>query len=178
MATKATARRPRLKLEVGEKAVCPPHGVAEVVAIEDDEISGAKETYYRMRIRHRRMRMMIPVRKAEAIGLRPLISSEAVEQVLSILKRRPRRVTGPWPRMCRDLHAKLHSGSIFDAAEVARDLTWTKKRKELSASAQRILDTALELVITELAAASGRDEEVVEKQVEAALRLPRAQPIE
>lgn len=170
--------RPRLVLEVGAKAVCPPHGVAEVVAIETDEISGAKETYYRMRIRHRRMRMMIPVRKAHEMGLRALISIEDVDRVLALLERRPRRVTGPWPRMCRDLHAKLHSGSIFDAARVARDLTWTKKRKELSATAQKILDIALELVITEIAASTGRDEDAITTQVEAALRRPRAHPIE
>jgi CarD family transcriptional regulator len=167
------------QLEVGEKAVCPPHGVAEVVAIETDEISGAeRDTYYRMRVRHRRMRMMIPVRKAHELGLRALISVEDVDRVLALLKRRPRRVTGPWPRMCRDLHAKLHSGSIFDAARVARDLTWTKKRKELSASTQKILDTALELVITEIAATTGRDEDVITTQVETALRLPRAHPVE
>ena len=58
---------------VGDLAVYPAHGVAQIVGIETREISGNKQTFYILKILENGMKIMIPTRNAGAVGLRELI---------------------------------------------------------------------------------------------------------
>jgi CarD family transcriptional regulator len=163
-------------LAVGDLAVLPPHGLAEVKAITAQTIEGAAGTFYELELRRRRLRVLIPAGKLVALGLRPVIGPREAAKVFAVLRRKPRRLTGPWPKLLRELVAKVGSGSIFDAAEVVRDLNRLKARAPLATTSQRLLDAAQALLVAELATATGRDEHEVEAEVLAVVgcrtRLP------
>jgi CarD family transcriptional regulator len=63
---------------------------------------------------------------------------------------------------------KIKTGSLFDVAEVYRDLYRLKSTKTLSFGERRMLDTAKNLIVKELAVARRWTEERVEKELEKA----------
>src|SRR5690348_412673 len=88
---------------VGDLAVYPAHGVAQIVGIETREISGNKQTFYILKILENGMKIMIPTRNAGAVGLRELIRADEVDEVFAILKSREVAVEGQtWNRRYRD----------------------------------------------------------------------------
>jgi CarD family transcriptional regulator len=149
--------------KVGDKAVYPAHGVGEVTAIEDREISGQLQKFYILRILDNGMKIMIPTGNVRQVGLREVISLDKVNKVFAILRKKDLSVdTTTWNRRYREYMEKIKTGSIFEVAEVLRDLYLLKSDKDLSFCELKLLDTARSLLIKELAVAQGCDEEDVE----------------
>src|SRR5689334_7668659 len=79
-------RRMQTQFRIGDKAVYPAHGVAEIQGIESKEISGATQTFYILKILDTGMRIMIPTKNVDSVGLRGVISSHEVDEVYEILR--------------------------------------------------------------------------------------------
>ena len=153
---------------VGDLAVYPAHGVAQIVGIETREISANKQTFYILKILENGMKIMIPTRNAGAVGLRELIRADEVDEVFEILKSREVAVEGQtWNRRYREYMEKIKTGSVFEIAEVLRDLQRLKGDKELSFGERKMLDTARGLLITELALAKGVGEDKIAAEIDA-----------
>ena len=153
---------------VGDLAVYPAHGVAQIVGIETREISSNKQTFYILKILENGMKIMIPTRNAGAVGLRELIRADEVDEVFEILKSREVAVEGQtWNRRYRGFMDKIKTGSIYDVAEVMRDLYRLKTDKQLSFGERRMLDTARTLIVKEIAIARDQTEEQVKTEIEA-----------
>src|SRR5215510_5567931 len=66
--------RSEIQFKVGDKAVYPAQGVAEVVNIEEKDIAGNRQRFYVLRILDTDRKIMVPVSNASAVGLRQVIS--------------------------------------------------------------------------------------------------------
>ncbi|MEZ4271214.1 MAG: CarD family transcriptional regulator [Myxococcota bacterium] len=151
--------------KIGDKAVYPAHGVGEVTAIEDREISGQHQTFYILRILENGMKIMIPTNNVRQVGLREVIGKEKVDKVFKILRKTDLSVdTTTWNRRYREYMEKIKTGSVFEVAEVLRDLYLLKTDKDLSFCELKLLDTARSLLIKELAVAQNVDEGDVEDE--------------
>ena len=73
-----------------------------------------------------------------------------------------------WNRRYRGFMEKIKTGSLFEVAEVYRDLYRLKNTKTLSFGERRMLDTAKNLIVKELAVARKWSEERAEKELEKA----------
>jgi CarD family transcriptional regulator len=154
-----------LTFKVGDKAVYPAHGVGEVTAIENREISGTSQNFYILRILENGMKIMIPTNNVRQVGLREVISRSKVDKVFKILKEKSLSVdTTTWNRRYREYMEKIKTGSVFEVAEVLRDLYLLKSDKDLSFCELKLLDTARSLLIKELSVAKNCDETEVEDQ--------------
>jgi CarD family transcriptional regulator len=152
---------------VGDKAVYPAHGVAEIVGIETREISGSKQTFYILRILENGLRIMIPTRNIDAVGLRRVASRNDIKEVYEILRSRDVSVDSQtWNRRYREYMEKIKTGSVFEIAEVLRDLSLLKFDKDLSFGERKMLDTAKNLLVKELAVAENAREEKIQKQLD------------
>jgi len=137
--------------KVGDLAVYPAHGVGKIESIEGKTIGGNRQEFYIMRILENEMKIMIPLQNAEAVGLRQLIDSDDIPRVYEILKTKEISVNGgTWNRRYREYMEKIKTGSIYELAEVLRDLTVLKNDKELSFGERKMLDTARTLLLKEL----------------------------
>lgn len=153
---------------VGDKAVYPVHGVAEVVALEQREIGGAKYPVYILKVIDSGMKIIVPAANVGSVGLRDLISSKEVKEVYSILKSRDiPRDTQTWNRRSREYMEKIKTGSVFEIAEVLRDLCVLRTTKELSFGERKMLDQARGLLIKELALAKGVEEAKIGSEIDA-----------
>jgi CarD family transcriptional regulator len=106
---------------VGDLAVYPAHGVAQIIGVETREISSSKQTFYILKILDNGMKIMIPTKNAAAVGLRELIREEEVDEVFEILKSREVAVEGQtWNRRYREYMEKIKTGSVFATCSVSR----------------------------------------------------------
>jgi CarD family transcriptional regulator len=155
--------------QVGDKAVHPSHGVGEVTAIEARTAGSSAALFYVLKIADSGMRVMVPTRAAEAVGLRGVMTPEAATRVLEVFSTREKPVgTGPWNRRLRAYTDLLKSGSPLDVARVLRDLYNVKLRheKELSYGERRLMDQGRALLLRELALSLATDEKSVEAMIE------------
>jgi CarD family transcriptional regulator len=151
---------------VGDLAVYPAHGVAQIVGIETREISGNKQTFYILKILENGMKIMIPMNKVNSVGLREIIGEKDVKKVYSILREKEVSVDSTtWNRRYREYMDKIKTGSVFEIAEVLRDLYLLRSDKDLSFGERKMLDTARSLLIKELAIAKDCDEQDVESDL-------------
>ncbi len=154
--------------KVGDMAVYPAHGVGVIERIENRKISGCQENFFVMRILENNMIIMIPSSNAANVGLRQIINQNEVSKVYSILKKRDTSVDDnqSWNRRYRDYMDKIKSGSVFEVAEVYRDLSTIQQDKELSFGERKMLDTARSLLVKEISLAKNMNEEDVEKDIQ------------
>ena len=158
----------RQQFQIGDKAVYPVHGVAEVVALERRDIGGNATPVYILKILETGLKIMVPVSNAGTVGLRELITSKQVKEVYAILKSRDvPRDTQTWNRRYREYMEKIKTGSVFEIAEVLRDLCVLRSSKDLSFGERRMLETARSLLIRELALAKGSPEDKVAAEIDA-----------
>jgi len=158
-----------LEFQVGDKAVYPAQGVAEVVGIEAKEISGKPMKFYVLKVLDSDMRILVPVDKAEQVGLREVVQEDQIREVYDILKEKELHVDKQtWNRRYRGFMEKIKTGSLFDVAEVYRDLYRLKSSKVLSFGERKMLDNAKQLIVKELAVARKWTEEKVESELEKA----------
>jgi CarD family transcriptional regulator len=151
--------------KVGDKAVYPAHGVAEVVAIERKEISGHEMVFYVLKILDNGMKVMIPTSNVKAVGMREIISSNEAEEVFKILRKKEKVVESTtWNRRYREYMEKIKTGSVFEVAKVLRDLYLLKGDKDLSFGERKMLDTARSLLVKEISIAKQMSEDEVETE--------------
>lgn len=155
------------QFQVGDKAVYPAQGVAEIVSIEEKDIAGNRMQFYVLRLLDSDRKIMVPVRNAESVGLRPPISETEIRDIFAILKERAIAFDNQtWNRRYRGFMDKIKTGSIFDVAEVMRDLSRLRQDKALSYGERRMLETARALIVKEIAVARGKDEDKVQAQID------------
>lgn len=140
--------------QIGDKAVYPGHGVGVIEAIEMKQISGKEQSFYILRIVDNGMTIMIPEDNVKAAKLRTVIRKIDVYKVIQILKDHDVTIDNQtWNRRYREYMEKINTGSIYEIAEVLRDLHLLRAEKELSFGERKIMDVAKNLLVKELAIA-------------------------
>ena len=154
--------------KIGEKAVYPAHGVAEVIGIEKKEINTSVCSFYILKVLATGMQILVPKEKADQVGLRHVATSSEIDEVFDILREKDVHIDKQtWNRRYRGFMEKIKTGSLFDVAEVYRDLYRLKTTKVLSFGERRMLDTARTLIVKEIAIARHQTEEQVKTEIEA-----------
>jgi len=155
---------------IGDKAVYPSQGVAEIIGIEKKEVFGKVQRFYVLRALDSGLRILVPVDKADQVGLRRIARQDEIEEVMEILRDKEVHIDRQtWNRRYRGFMEKIKSGSLFEVAEVFRDLHRLKTTKTLSFGERRMLDTARGLIVQEISVARKKDAGAVTKELEEVL---------
>ncbi len=145
--------------EVGAKVVHPAHGAGVVAGIEEKELLDEFSQYYIIQLAATEMKLMIPVKTAEDIGLRPVARPAQVEAIYNTLKASPRDLVNDFKKRQAILTPQLKSGDILEVAEVVRDLFWRNEESPLSPTESRQLESAQQQLAGELSLAEEVDVE-------------------
>jgi CarD family transcriptional regulator len=157
--------------QVGDRAVYPAHGVAEVVAIESKEIAGNRKDFYVLKVIHSEMKLMIPCDGADRAGLRVVADAATAELVFEVLRSTEVAVKpGPWNRRFREYSELVNSGRLSEVAKVYRDLWRIRPTRELSYGERRLLEHSRNLLVAELALARGVEVPEIELELEGAVQ--------
>ena len=163
--------------QVGDLAVYPAHGVGEIIAIESRVINGEKHDFYIMKVVENGMTIMIPTNNVESVGLRDVIPKKEIPKVYAVMQSKKEANTDnqTWNRRYREYMDKIKTGSLYDVAEVFRDLFLLKLNKDLSFGERKLYDTAQILLVKELSTAKKADEEAVLNEIESLFDSQKAE---
>ncbi|HLV10636.1 MAG TPA: CarD family transcriptional regulator [Halanaerobiales bacterium] len=151
--------------KIGDKVVYPNHGAGTIVAIEQKVILGEKKEYYIMKLPIGEMKVMIPVKKVEEIGIRPVIDENEANEVLCLLRGEKSKMSKNWNRRYRANMEKLKTGDIYEVAEVVRNLTIRDQEKGLSTGEKKMLNNSRQILISELVLSKDMREEEIESLI-------------
>lgn len=155
---------------VGDKIVYPMHGAGVIESIEEREILGHKQNYYVMKMPVGDMKVMIPTLNVEGIGIREVIDSCDVDKVYEILQDQSVNVTNNWNKRYRENMIKIKSGNIYEVADVVRILMIRDREKGLSTGERKMLNSARQIMVSELVLAEGTDQLEIESVINDFLR--------
>jgi CarD family transcriptional regulator len=157
-------------LAIGDKVVYPMHGAGVIEAVEEHEVLGQRQIYYILTMPYGGMRVMIPMKNADNVGLREVIGELEVPQVIDVLRTAPVQLNANWNRRFNVNLSKIKSGNIYEVAEVVRNLMLQDRVKKLSTGERRLLDTARQILVSELVLACNRDLGSVEEWIDGLLQ--------
>ncbi|NLW17577.1 MAG: CarD family transcriptional regulator [Firmicutes bacterium] len=152
--------------KLGDRVVYPMHGAGIIEAIEEKEVLGEKQKYYILRLPLGDMRVMIPLRNANDIGIREVVSEDCLQEALSILQDEETEMPSNWNQRFRSTLEKIRSGDIKPVAEVMRNLVRRDQEKGLSTGERKMLDAARQIFISELILVRDMEEEAATRLVD------------
>jgi CarD family transcriptional regulator len=151
--------------EVNQKVVYPLQGVGQIMAITERVFKAKPTQYYQIFLPVTDMTVMIPVNKAVEIGIRAIVPKSKAQEAFDIIASDFEPVTADWKLRYQMNLDHLKSGDITDIALVVRNLYHRSKVKELPILERKLYDSAMKLLIDEIAFSLDIDVSEVERIV-------------
>jgi CarD family transcriptional regulator len=148
--------------QVNQKVVYPSQGVGMIVSIKEKEFKNEKIPYYVVYVEVSDMTIMVPVGKAEELGIRAIVPQDEAERALALISEDYEPIPSDWKlryQMNLDL---LKKGSVLDIASIVRSLYHRSKVKELPILERKLYDSALKLLEDEVSYSLGKPKDEVE----------------
>ena len=163
-----SAKTKSRRFHIGDLAVYPAHGVGRIESIETRVVNGEEHDFYIMKVIENGMVIMIPTWNVESVGLRDVINANEIPKIIEVMKARPELSIDnqTWNRRYREYMEKIKTGSLFEVAEVYRDLSLLRLNKDLSFGERKLYDTAQNLLVKELSTARDTDEKTIATEIE------------
>jgi CarD family transcriptional regulator len=155
-----------LVFKLGDRVVYPMHGAGVIEAIEEKEVLGERQEYYILKLPLGEMRVMIPLANAESIGIRQVLSNDEMDHVLDVLKQEETAMPNNWNQRYRANLEKIRTGDLKSVAEVVRNLVRRDQEKGLSTGERKMLDTARQILLSEVVLVKGLEEESAARLIE------------
>lgn len=150
---------------VGDKVVYPMHGAGIIESIEEKEILGRKEKYYVMKMPVGDMKVMIPTQKAKDIGMRSVIGINETDEVFKTLGAPGTNMSSNWSKRYKENFDKIKSGNIYEVTDVVKNLIQRDQEKGLSTGEKKMLNSAKQILISEIMLADGSNKDEVERKI-------------
>ena len=142
-----------MNFKKGDTVIYPQHGACIVHGIKKMKAFGATQEYLILKTVINEMTLSVPTSKAADVGVRPPVSPDELEDLVSVLSKADPRVPSNWSRRFKNHQEKLKSGDVYQVAEVVRNLAARNRDASLSAAERTMYDRARINLITEIAPA-------------------------
>ena len=153
------------KFKVDQKVVYPSQGVGIVKEIFEKTFKEQMMLYYKIYIEASDMIVMVPVEKAEELGIRQIVSAKEVQKALDLLSADFEPITSDWKLRYQMNLELLKKGTISDIAEIVRCLYNRSKVKELPILERKLYDSAKKLLEDEIAYALKKTPKEIEQAI-------------
>jgi CarD family transcriptional regulator len=131
----------------------------------------AKLLYYIIYLEVSDMTIMVPVDKADELGIRPIVDKREANRALKLISEDYEPVTADWKLRYQTNLDLLKKGSVLDIATVVRALYHRSRIKELPILERKLYDSALKLLVDEISFSLQKGKEEVEELVISRLEL-------
>ena len=154
---------------IGDKIVYPMHGAGIIEEIEEKKILGETRRYYILKVPCGDMKIMIPVDSSSDVGVRKIISEDALINVISTLEDNTSEMSNNWNRRYRENMEKLKTGDAVEVAEVVRNLVRMDREKKLSTGEKKMLSNAKQILLSEIILVRGVEQNEANDMVDKAI---------
>jgi CarD family transcriptional regulator len=134
----------------GQQVVYPLQGVGQIQAIEERQFQDSTLLYYVIYLEVSDMTVMVPVERADDVGIRAIVSKSEAEEALKLISEDFDPVPADWKMRYQMNLDLLKQGSVTDIAQVVRTLYHRSKVKELPILERKLFDSALKLMVDEV----------------------------
>jgi len=163
-----------VSFKVGDKVVYPNHGVAVIEEIREGPILGQETDFFALRVAANETLVLVPTEKVEQVGIRKLISKKEVRKLFGVLRSNDVNPGDDWKERYQENSDLMRTGQIWEVAKVLKGLAVLSTRKELSDRERRMMEKALDLVVSEIAQAEDKADEDIGVRVDKALSTLRS----
>ena len=161
----------------GDTVMHPRHGAVLIEDRVEQETSGERRVYLKLRPVRGNMMITLPLESAEKVGLRGVVSKRNAAKVFDLLRQEQGSMPVLWSQRYKTNLMRLVSGDIYQVAELVRDLSLRAANgKGLSGAEKRMLATAREGLLSELTFAVNTTEAKAEAMLDEALEGSRSGP--
>jgi len=146
-----------MRYAVGSKIVHPRLGAGTVLDIQKKSIGDTNRIYYIIDPIAKSMQLMVPVDRAEDLGLRPAKGAPELRGMLSACSVMPHPEEIDDDRKARreGMREDLKSGRFSDVVRVVRNLFFLNSERPLGSGDRQLLAQGKDLLAGELALALG-----------------------
>jgi len=138
------------RFAVNQRVVYPAQGVGFIEKIEEKPFKDGKVPYYIINLDGSDMMVMVPVDKAEGLGIRPVVPAEEAERALEFLGEDFEPNTNDWKLRYQQNLELLKKGTILDIAAIVRALYHRGRVKELPIMERKLYDNAYKILEDEI----------------------------
>jgi CarD family transcriptional regulator len=166
-----STRKRRLQYKVGQQLVYPLQGVGQVRNIEERPFRDQTLLYYVVYLEVSDMTIMVPVDKADELGIRAIVPRTEARNALTLIGEDYEPIPTDWKlryQMNLDL---LKAGAVSDIATVVRALYHRSRIKELPILERKLYDNARSLLVDELSFSLGKEKAKVEELINSRLEV-------
>jgi CarD family transcriptional regulator len=142
--------------KVGEAVVHPAHGAGYIKSIEKRVVGGKEIQYYKIAMISGSLEfVMVPIDKAEELGIRRIYTSEKIDALISTLKEEMEEKVeyDNWNQFYRENFARMTSGNLEEVIKLFKTLKTLSKYKKLGVRDSEMLRKARKIIISEIVAA-------------------------
>lgn len=150
---------------VNQKIVYPSQGVGRITEIKEKQFKNEPVMYYVIYLDVSDMTVMVPVLKAEDLGIRAIVSREEAQRALDLISEDFEPIPSDWKLRYQINLDLLKKGSVIDIATIVRSLYHRSKVKELPILERKLYDSARKLLEDEITYALELPREEVESLI-------------
>jgi len=155
--------------DIGEVVVHPMHGAGVIDGIEQVKIDGVVRNYYLFRVSIGGLSMKIPVDNCAEIGLRTLITPAEADALLVKIETIEVDMTSNWNKRYRENMQRIKSGDLLEVASVIKGLMLRDREHSLSTGERKMLHSAKQIILSEIALALDLSFEEAETKLDACM---------
>jgi CarD family transcriptional regulator len=147
---------------VDQEVVYPSQGVGKILSMVEKKFKDHAVPYYVIYLEVSDMTVMVPVGKAEELGIRAIVPKAEALRALELISEDYEPIPSDWKlryQMNLDL---LKKGSVIDIATIVRSLYHRSKVKELPILERKLYDSALKLLEDEVSFSLDKTKDEVE----------------
>ncbi|MDR1705706.1 MAG: CarD family transcriptional regulator [Clostridiales bacterium] len=153
---------------IGDKVVYPLHGAGIIEDLEEKKIDGTAQPYYVLRIPVGNLKIMVSVKNADKVGIRPVMPSTDIMDAMESVKVRPIKMNDNWNLRYKENMEKIKTGYIDESAEVFRNLRQRERERGLSSAEKKMLTTVKQIILSEIILSHDIEKPVAEEILEEA----------
>lgn len=155
--------------QVGDQIVHPMHGAGVIDGIEEKKVNGVKRSYYVLKLPVGGMMVMIPTENSAEIGVRPVIDKDQGDRIIDAFGSIQVEMEQNWSRRYRENMSRMKSGDLLEVAWVVKGLMLRDGARGLSTGERKMLHSAKQILISELALSQSSSYEEIEERINRAL---------
>jgi CarD family transcriptional regulator len=153
---------PETRFKLNEQIVYPLQGVGKIITLSERPFKDKMIWYYTIYLEISDMTVMVPVDKAEQLGIRAIVPQSLAEEALALISQPDDVAPTDWKQRYQMNHDLLKQGSVADIAKVVRTLYHRSKIKELPVMERKLFDSATKLLVDEISLSLGKPKTEVE----------------
>ncbi|WP_109473335.1 CarD family transcriptional regulator [Ornithinimicrobium cavernae] len=147
----------------GQLVIHPHHGPATVQDTITRTVGGVERVYVTLRVQRSDLTVSLPADAAEEVGIRALLSTEQLQEVLDVLQAPSEPFEKQWSRRMKAQQERLLLGDLTVTAAVVRDLVRRDLEGGLAPAEKDLLKKARKPLLGEFVEALGLSDERAEE---------------